>query len=129
MEYFVAPERAGDAAALRYSHGVRVNGLVLFSGVTGTRPDGTVAADPRSQFEDAFVHLGFSLREAGLDFADVVEITTYHVGARAHLDCFLEVKDRFLREPYPAWTAIGVSELLTEGALLEIRATARAAPE
>ncbi|SDM34754.1 RidA family protein [Allokutzneria albata] len=126
MEHIVAPERAGNAAALRYSHGVRVNGLVLFSGVTGTQPDGSVSADPRTQIEAAFNHLGLYLREAGLGFEHVVEITTYHVGLRRHLDSFLEVKDRFLREPYPAWTAIGVSELITEGALVEIRAVAQA---
>lgn len=125
MEHFVAPERAGDAAVLRYSHGVRADGLVLFSGVTGTQPDGSVSVDPRTQFEAAFIHLGFYLREAGLGFEHVAEITTYHVGLRHHFDCFLEVKDRFLREPYPAWTAIGVSELITEGALVEIRAIAR----
>jgi enamine deaminase RidA (YjgF/YER057c/UK114 family) len=30
-----------------------------------------------------------------------------------------------VKEPYPAWTAIGVSALAIPGALVEIRATAR----
>jgi enamine deaminase RidA (YjgF/YER057c/UK114 family) len=34
------------------------------------------------------------------------------------------VKDRHIVAPYPAWSAIGVSELIAEGALVEIRAIA-----
>jgi enamine deaminase RidA (YjgF/YER057c/UK114 family) len=41
------------------------------------------------------------------------------------LGAFVKVKDEFIAEPYPAWTAIGVSELLTDGALAEIRAIAK----
>ena len=35
------------------------------------------------------------------------------------------IKDEFISEPYPAWTAIGVTELITEGTLVEIRAIAK----
>ena len=38
---------------------------------------------------------------------------------------FMAVKDRYLREPYPAWTAIGVAELIVPGGLVELRAVAR----
>jgi enamine deaminase RidA (YjgF/YER057c/UK114 family) len=34
------------------------------------------------------------------------------------------VRDSCFREPWPAWTAIGVSELAVPGAQVEIRATA-----
>jgi enamine deaminase RidA (YjgF/YER057c/UK114 family) len=37
----------------------------------------------------------------------------------------VKVKDEFIRDPYPAWTAIGINELITEGTLLEIRAIAK----
>lgn len=46
-------------------------------------------------------------------------------GRALHLGAFVKVKDEFIAEPYPAWTAIGVSELLTDGALAEIRAIAK----
>jgi enamine deaminase RidA (YjgF/YER057c/UK114 family) len=52
-------------------------------------------------------------------------MTTYHVGLRRHLNAFVKVKDEFISEPYPAWTAIGVTELITEGTFLEIRAIAK----
>jgi enamine deaminase RidA (YjgF/YER057c/UK114 family) len=42
-----------------------------------------------------------------------------------HLQAFQAVRDDFLKEPYPAWTAIGVSALAVPGLFVEIRATAR----
>ena len=59
--------------------------------------------------------------------ATVVEMTTYHVELRKHLNAFIKIKDEFVRTPYPAWTAIGVTELITEGTLLEIRVIAKRA--
>jgi enamine deaminase RidA (YjgF/YER057c/UK114 family) len=55
----------------------------------------------------------------------IVDMTTYHVGLREHLDAFIKVKDEFVSEPYPAWTAIGVTELITKGTLIEIRIIAK----
>ena len=34
-------------------------------------------------------------------------------------------KDRYIHQPYPAWTAIGISELAIPGGLVEIRVSAR----
>jgi enamine deaminase RidA (YjgF/YER057c/UK114 family) len=36
----------------------------------------------------------------------------------------MQVKDGYVKEPYPAWTAVGVAELAF-GALVEIKVTAR----
>jgi enamine deaminase RidA (YjgF/YER057c/UK114 family) len=66
-----------------------------------------------------------NVAQAGLEVCDIVEITTYHVDLKRHLSAFMKVKDEFISEPYPAWTAIGVSELISEGALVGIRAIAR----
>lgn len=67
-----------------------------------------------------------SLIEAGVTLSDVVEIVTYHVGLKDHFREFVLIKDEFIKEPYPAWTAIGVSELAADGAVIEIKVTARA---
>jgi enamine deaminase RidA (YjgF/YER057c/UK114 family) len=99
--------------------------FAFLSGQTGTRPDGTVSLDPEQQFRDAFRFLKANLSAAGLTFADVIEMTTYHVDLRKHLDLFIRVKDEHINAPYPAWTAIGVSELITPGTLIEIRIIAR----
>jgi enamine deaminase RidA (YjgF/YER057c/UK114 family) len=37
---------------------------------------------------------------------------------------FMSVRDEVLSEPWPAWTAIGISELAIPGARVEIRVTA-----
>ena len=51
-------------------------------------------------------------------------MTSFHVGLVAELETFTRVRDRYLTEPWPAQTAIGVAELGLPGALLEIKATA-----
>ena len=99
--------------------------FVFFSGITGTHPNLSVASDPIAQFRDTFRFLLANLRIAGLSFEHIVEMTSYHVGLRRHLNAFVTVKDEFISEPYPAWTAIGVTELITEGTLVEIRAIAK----
>jgi enamine deaminase RidA (YjgF/YER057c/UK114 family) len=107
-----------------FAPAVRAGGLLLCSGQIGTGPDGRPPAEPEAQFVAAFEQVGTVLAEAGLGFADVVELTTFHVGMQ-HLAAFAAVKDRYLAAPYPAWTAIGVSELAFPGGLVEVRATAR----
>jgi enamine deaminase RidA (YjgF/YER057c/UK114 family) len=109
----------------RLSPAVDAGQLVFLSGVTGCRPDYTVADDSAEQFRDAFRFLGETLAAAGLGFDDIVEMTTYHVDLRKHLAAFTRAKDAVLREPYPAWSAIGTTELITEGVLVEIRVICR----
>jgi len=99
--------------------------FVFFSGVTGTHPDLSVATDPIIQFRDTFKFLLANLHVARLAFENIVEMTTYHVALRSHLKSFIKVKDEFISEPYSAWTAIGVTELITQGTLVEIRAIAK----
>ena len=99
--------------------------FLFFSGVTGVRPDGSLAAEPEEQIRDVFTFLNGNLEAAGLTFDEVVEMTSYHVNLRRHIGTFIEVKDRFVGPPYPAWTAIGVNELITEGTIVEVRIIAR----
>ena len=99
---------------------------VRCSGVIGINlEDGSVPGDPETQFGVAFENLKEVLEAAGVSLADVIEMTTFHVGLQQHLETFLGVKDRYLNEPYPAWTAIGITELAVAGGLVEIRVTAR----
>ncbi|OMB86984.1 RidA family protein [Mycolicibacterium conceptionense] len=95
------------------------------SGMIGMRADMSVPEDPREQFRQAFENLRGLLAEAELTFADVTDITSYHVGLQQHVQVFGEVKDEFVAEPYPAWTAVGVTELAMPGALVEIQIIAR----
>ena len=108
-----------------FAPAVRVGKMLYCSGQVGWEgPRTTPPTDPKAQFTLAFENLRRVLEAAGADFEDVVEISTFHVGMQ-HLAAFGEVKDGFLKAPYPAWTAIGVSALFMPGLLVEIRATAR----
>jgi enamine deaminase RidA (YjgF/YER057c/UK114 family) len=109
-----------------FSPAVESGGFVFVSGCTGTRPDGTNSKDIKEQFRQAFRAVEMSLIEAEVTLSDVVEIVTYHVGLKDHFRDFVLIKDEFIKEPYPAWTAIGVSELAADGAVIEIKVTAKA---
>ena len=108
-----------------FAPAVRAGGLLLCSGQIGIGADGTAPADLDKQFTLAFEAVKEILAEAKLDFSDVVELTTFHVGLLEQLRVFSAVKDRYLPEPFPAWTAIGVSALAFPGGLAEVRVTAR----
>ena len=95
------------------------------SGVVGMNPDGSVPEDPETQFTQAFQAIGEVLAEAGAEFSDITEMTTFHIGMRQHMGAFTRVREQFIEEPYPAWTAVGTTELALPGALVEIRVTAR----
>jgi enamine deaminase RidA (YjgF/YER057c/UK114 family) len=99
--------------------------FVFFSGITGVHADLSLSDDPEMQFRDTFKFVVMHLETAGLHFGHVVEMTSYHVGLRKHLKAFIKIKDEFVTTPYPAWTAIGVTELITKGTLLEIRIIAK----
>jgi enamine deaminase RidA (YjgF/YER057c/UK114 family) len=106
-----------------YSPAVRDGNRLFLSGQIGYGPDGTPAKDPETQFKQAFDLIKVTLTAAGVSFADVVELVSYHVGLREHLDTFVKVKDLYLKYPYPTWTAIGITELGLPGALVEVKVT------
>ena len=107
-----------------FAPAVRVGKTLYCSGQLGWSGHGAPSADPKTQFTLAFENLRTVLEAAGGGFDDLIELTTFHVGME-HLQTFTNVKNDFIKEPYPAWTAIGVSALAVPGALVEIRATAR----
>lgn len=109
---------------LHFAPAVRDGDLLFCSGQVGSRPVGELDPDPAAQIGQAFQNVRAVLEQAGCSFADVVEMTTYHVGFNEHIGTFMDVKDDFVKEPYPAWTAVGVSELAF-GAMVEIKVTAR----
>lgn len=108
-----------------FAPAVRANGLVLLSGQIGVDARGLVPDSPAEEFRNAWRAVGAILAEAGLSFDDVIEYTTFHVGLQNHLATFMAVRDEFIAAPWPAWTAIGISELAVPGARVEIRVTAR----
>ena len=106
------------------SPAVLADDVLYCSGQLGIAEDGSLPASAEAQFEHAFRHLGNVLAAAGMSFADVVELGSFHIGLRDEMDAFVRVRARFLVEPWPAQTAVGVAELGVPGALIELRATA-----
>lgn len=111
-------ERAGYAPA------VKVGATVYCAGQVGRTADLQVIADPAQQFVAAWDNVRLVLAEAGCSFEDVVEMTTYHVEMRRHMDVFRTVKDRLFPRGTCAWTCIGVTELAHPGLLVEIQCVA-----
>lgn len=107
-----------------FAPAVRVGKHLYCSGQVGSGPDGKLDLDPAVQIGQAFENLRTVLEKAGGSLADVVEMTSFHVGLNEHIGVFMQVKDAYMKEPYPAWTAVGVSELAF-GALVEVKVTAR----
>ena len=101
-----------------FAPAVKVGDTVYCSGVIGG------GDDPAEQFASAFESLANVLETAGCTMADIAELTTYHVNMSEHLATFMAARDAVISEPYPAWTAIGVSELAMPNGLVEIQATA-----
>jgi enamine deaminase RidA (YjgF/YER057c/UK114 family) len=103
---------------------VIVGETLRLTGHTGDAADGSFAADPETQIRQVFHNIQFTLFEAGADWSDVVEINSYHVGLLKQAEAVLRVAAEFLDDPYPAWTAVGVSELILPEAIVEISCVA-----
>ena len=97
----------------------RVGRTIYFSGEIGTTADGELPEDPKAQMRAAFGNLSTTLQASGATWSDVVVMTTYHVGLQSQIQAFVEIRNEFVQEPYPAWTGVGVTELYA-GAVVEI---------
>ncbi|MEM9011183.1 MAG: RidA family protein [Pseudomonadota bacterium] len=126
----VAPAAFREGAArAQMSPGILSGGFLFLTGVTGSDAEGGMPVEPEAQFRAAFEKIQLVLEEAGLALDALVEMTSYHVGLRTHFDCFDAVRLELLTAPFPAWTAVEVAGLRRPGALVEIRAIARADPD
>jgi len=103
---------------------VRVGDTLRVTGHTGETDDGVFSDDAKEQIRQVFRNITFTLVEAGVSWSDVVEINSYHVGLLNQAEAVLEVAAEFLEDPYPAWTAVGVTELILSEALVEISCAA-----
>jgi len=95
------------------------NDLIYCSGVIGR---GETAEE---EFRNAWRSLGETLTEAGVSYEDIVDSTLYIVDLQKNAATMAKVKDEFIKQPYPASTCIGITELVIPGARAEIKVTAR----
>jgi enamine deaminase RidA (YjgF/YER057c/UK114 family) len=95
----------------RYSHGVEIPAgkrIILCSGQLGIGPDDAVPEDPGAQTELCFKNISAILGEAGLTLNDIVRINAF-VSDRAHLQAYMDVRNRLFSDPAPASTLMIVS--------------------
>lgn len=96
---------------------------IWLSGVIAFLEEGET--DPRAAYRRAFERIGATLKRAGASWDDVVEMTTYHTQVSEQMPAFLAVKRDYVKEPFPAWTAVDVDRLTRETGLVEIKVIAR----
>jgi enamine deaminase RidA (YjgF/YER057c/UK114 family) len=104
--------------------GSRADDTLYVTGTTGDAPMGVYATNVEAQIRQTFTNVAETLAAAGFDWSDVVEVTTYHVGLREQAAVVLRIAAEFLPEPYPAWTAVGVTELWDPEAVIEMSCVA-----
>ena len=96
----------------------RVGDTLYVSGVIGS------GESLEDEFAGAFANLVNVLDAAGYSLADVVEMTSFHVDMSETLGSFMKARDAAMTEPWPAWTAIGCTELAIPTGRAEVKVTA-----
>jgi enamine deaminase RidA (YjgF/YER057c/UK114 family) len=110
------------AYELGYAPAVRVGPWVIVSGIPAGG-DGSYEDRIRRMYERA----RDLLTDAGATFADVVELTTFHLEPKdsaafgAELQRDMPIHRSFFGEHRPAWSAVGTSALLSPTAAVEMR--------
>ena len=122
VERIVPGRWRGTYDNFHYAPAVRVGNMLYLSGLVGTSRNGP--NDIQAQSRRIFEAMEQVLAEAGANLSDVVELTTYHVDMGETVGGFMEIKDEFILEPYPTWTAVGVERLFLESALVEVKVVA-----
>ena len=119
-----SPENRQFFEKYGFSEAVIDGDRVYLSGVVaGARP----GVDPKAAYDQAFRIIADILKRSGSSWDSVLEMTTYHTDVTGQIDAFAEVKSRYVRAPFPAWTAIDVDRLLPDNGLVEIKVVARRA--
>ena len=108
--------------SLQFSQAVRAGNMVWVSGQVGVDAHFNMGEGIEVQTRMAFQNLKSVIEEAGGGLSDIVELVTYHTSMKG-MKGFSKIKSEFIPNNYPAWTAVGVTELVLPGLLVEIRAT------
>ena len=116
----IVPEKNTDQyKSMHFAPAVEQDGFVFVSGCVGQ------AEDAEDEFRDAWRQVGEVLAEAGCGYEDIVDSTLYMVDLQKNAGTMFKVKDEFVKEPYPASTWIGITELVIPGARAEVKVIAR----
>jgi enamine deaminase RidA (YjgF/YER057c/UK114 family) len=121
----VVPETPGARAHQErwgYSDAVIAGDTIYLSGLIAGVRSGEKGLEPA--YERVYRQADSILKRAGASWDDVVDISSFHTDVDAQVPVMAAVHKRYVKAPYPAWTAIGVARLLG-GGVTEIKITAR----
>lgn len=123
MKKVIATTNA-PAAIGPYSQAIEYNGMVYASGQIPVNPaTGEVESDNiEGQAEQSLKNVGAILKEAGLDYSDVIK-TTCFLADIADFAKFNEVYSRYFKEEAPARSCMAVKDL-PKGVLCEVEVIA-----
>ncbi len=107
---------------LQFSQAVKTGNMLWVSGQVGVDDSFEIADGIEAQSRKAFENLQRVIEEAGGTLKDIVELVTYHT-SMSDMKTFSDVKSEFIPDNFPAWTAVGVTELVLHGLMIEIKAT------
>lgn len=96
-----------------FSDAMVVGDAIYLSGVIVSIRDGE--SDLKLAYERAFERIGATLKRAGVTWDDVVDITSFHTDLATQMPAIVAVKNKYVKRPFPAWTAIQVSRLMVDG--------------
>ncbi|HEX8126850.1 MAG TPA: Rid family hydrolase [Allosphingosinicella sp.] len=105
-----------------YSDAVVAGDSIYLSGIVVGQRDGEAL---EAAYERAYRQVEAILKRAGASWDDVVDITSFHTDVAAQMPAIAAVHKRFVKAPYPAWTAIDVDRLIPERGITEIKVVAR----
>ncbi len=118
-----SPQALAFQNAVGFADAVIAGDMVYLSGVVAVpAPDAT---SMKPAYEEAFGRIEKTLERAGVSWDDVVDMTTFHTDLANQINEFSEVKNRYVKAPFPAWTAIGNAILFEPTAVVEIKVVAR----
>ncbi len=121
---------------LTYAATRRAGDFVFLSGVEAgpMKGEGTDSAAFKVQLRRAFQAIQNSLVASGANFADVVQMQTFHNcktpnfsgDLQAQLEALIAVKSEFMKPPYSTWTAVCIDRHYSDNTVVEIQMTAYA---
>jgi len=109
-----------------FSEAVIDGDRVYLSGViAGPVPEGMTDTE---MYDRTFAYIGTVLERAGSSWDDVADLTTFHVDIDQSIRPLAAAKDKYIKAPFPAWTAIDIDRLFEPHGLVEIKIVARLTP-
>lgn len=112
---------------MQFAPAVRAGDMVYLSGVIASLKEGETPSN-EAYFrgaDEAFGEIDAILKEAGGTFADIVDMTGYHIDPNSHLGPVMQAKAKWMPGPYfSAYTLIGISELFDPLGFVEIKVRA-----